>query len=442
MKTFLISAVLLTFAGSALAQTGSPSQPTDQGAQTQTQQTGTPGQTQQKVIKDPVEYNNYISATNIQDPVQKAAALEQFVQQYPDSVVREEALEGAMAAYQQANNPAKAADVAARLLQINPNNVAALAVTVYAKRQAANQNPQQAAQILSQAAEMAKRGLAALQGRTKPTGMSQEDFEKREKVFRIIFNGAAGQAALAEKNYADAQKYLQASVDDNPNDINDVYPLALAYLTAKPETDDAQLKGLWYIARATDLAPTVAAIADFGKKSYMKFHGSEEGWDQLLQQAKSSPTPPPGFTITKYVPPSPAEVAAKMIQETPPEQMDFGQWIFVLTSGNQQAADTVWNTLQGKLLRFQGKVIQSGRETVGLAVTQDGIDANRAEVTVTMTKPLARAPQAGSDLQLQAIPESYTVNPFEMKMDKGEPIGASAGLAGPTKKAPPRRRRH
>src|SRR4051812_17698558 len=158
MKKFLV-AVVLAIATAAFAQTDAA------------QQSGAP---QQKTIKDPAEYNAYITATGLTDPGQKAAALESFVQQYPNSVVKEDALAAAMAAYQQAGNLAKSADVAARVLQSNPNNVPAIAVSVYTKRQQAvnTQNPA----LLNEAGDLAVRGLTALQTWTKPEGLSDADF--------------------------------------------------------------------------------------------------------------------------------------------------------------------------------------------------------------------------------------------------------------------------
>src|SRR5438045_757476 len=105
MKKFLV-AVVLAFAVTAFAQTDA----TQQGA------------SQQKTIKDPTEYNAYITAIGLTDPNQKAAALESFVQQYPNSVVKEDAMAAAMAAYQQAGNLAKSSEIAAKVLQANPNN--------------------------------------------------------------------------------------------------------------------------------------------------------------------------------------------------------------------------------------------------------------------------------------------------------------------------------
>ena len=98
MKRVLVTFVLaLTTA--ALGQGSSPSQqpPAQQPAATD-QQANVP--TSQKVIKDPAEYNAYITALNTTDPAAKGQAMEAFVAQYPNSIVKMDALEQAMGAYQ------------------------------------------------------------------------------------------------------------------------------------------------------------------------------------------------------------------------------------------------------------------------------------------------------------------------------------------------------
>lgn len=438
MNKFLVT-VAFGVVSTALVGQSTPGQPAGSSGTQGSSQTSTQGSSQtsaqsssqssQKTIKDPAEFNAYMTATTTTDPNQKGAALEAFAQQYPGSVVREDALEGAMAEYQKAGNAAKSAQVANTLAQANPSNVAALAVLVYGKRQAANQN-QNPQQNMADASNLSQRGLVALQSRVKPEGMSDADFQKREQIFSVIFNGAIGQAALLNKDFPSAQSHLLEAVKNNGNDVNDIYPLALAYLTAKPPTDQGQLNGLWFIARAANLAPSVAAIADFGKKSYNKFHGSDEGWDQLLAQAKTSPLPPAGFAVTKFVPPSPAEQAATMVAKGNFTDMGFGEWIFILTSGNQQAADTIWEKIKGKMLKFQGRVTQPASSELGLAVTADGIEAKKTEVKVAMKPALRTPPAVGTDYQLQAVPTSYTPNPFIMNMEDGTPIGSSSPKKG------------
>ncbi len=446
MKKFLATAVL-AMSAVAFAQTDANSQAASAPSQSAA------GAPQQKTIKDAAEYNAYISATGQTDPNTKAASLESFVQQYPNSVVKEDALEAAMSAYQQAGNMAKVSDAANRVLQLNPSNVLALFVQVYGKGLAAQQNPATAQQNQAEASQLAQRGLAALSSRNKPEGMSQVDFDKQQKLFTAVFNGAVGQYALTQKDYPTAQKSFIEAVKTNPDDLQSVYPLAISYLSvpSKQRPDEQSLSGLWFIARASALAaasPAAAQISDFGKKSYKSFHGSDEGWDQLVAQAKSQPFPPQGFTITKYVPPSPADQAAQMLKENPNVvQWDtgFGGWIFVLGSGNQQAADTVWTAINGKPLKFVAKVLEgSTPEQVVAAVTSDGFDANHPEVTIAMQTPL-KTVQVGQQIQVQAVPASYVPNPFMLQMTNGIDLTAksapkSARGKATKKKAPVKKR--
>ena len=125
-----------------------------------------------------------------------------------------------------------------------------------------------------------------------------------------IFNGAAGMAAYQAKDYAKAQQYLSAAVAADPPDatsLRDVYPLALAYLTppvcapaARPAAGgdatqtptptsqqgcsgpDNEVAGLFYIARAADLAQGAGKdqIAKFGKSKYAKYPRQRRGMDR------------------------------------------------------------------------------------------------------------------------------------------------------------------
>jgi hypothetical protein len=52
-------------------------------------------------IKDPAEFNSYQMATTQSDPKAKAAALEQFLTQYPQSVVKSAVLDMLIDTYQQ-----------------------------------------------------------------------------------------------------------------------------------------------------------------------------------------------------------------------------------------------------------------------------------------------------------------------------------------------------
>src|ERR1051326_70028 len=159
----------------------------------------------QKVIKDPTEYSTYITALNTTDPSQKAVAMESFLKQYPNSVVNVDALEQVMAAYQQAGKPNQVADAAARILQLSPDNVRALAIAAFLKRAAGT--PQAGAE----ARALAVRGMTALQKWQKPAGTTDDEFGVMRKQMIVIFGGACGFGALQAKDYPAARDcYLKS----------------------------------------------------------------------------------------------------------------------------------------------------------------------------------------------------------------------------------------
>jgi hypothetical protein len=443
-KLFLIH--LLVFVIYGVAQAQSPGQAAQPG-QTAAGQAGgdqSGAQPQQKTIKDPAEYNAYMAASSQTDPNAKAQALEAFIQQYPNSVVKEETLEQLMGAYQAAGNQAKMTDAANRLLQVDPNNIRALALLVYSKRvqAASTNNAQQAEQILAEGAQLAQRGLQSAQNMPKTPGMADADYQKLKSGVTTIFNGTLGMEALQRKDYPTAQKYLLAAVQDpaDANNLQDVYPLATAFLQAPADHGRDYLNGLWYAARAVDLAAqnpqAQQQINQFALYYYKKYHGGEDGWQQVLQQAQNSPNPPQGFTIAQAPPPpTPCEFADQIMQKynNDVSQMAYGDWLFILGSGNQRDADAVWNFLNGKLIpvtskEHPGKVISATPGEVVLATTDDDIHENKADVTVRLTTPLRQAPAAGSMMSQRLVGKATSYTPIHNQGGQaaGTPQGAGA----------------
>lgn len=164
---------------------------------------------QPPTIKDPAEYNAYISALNTQDPTAKAGAMEAFVAQYPNSVVKLDALEQAMAAYQQAGNLSKVLEKAKQILTVEPNSIRALAILTFINRAAAMAGGPNAQAALKEMCDAAQTGLQQLPGWRKPEGTTDADFGKLSAQMAVIFNGAAGFCALQAKDYAKARNYYE-----------------------------------------------------------------------------------------------------------------------------------------------------------------------------------------------------------------------------------------
>ena len=427
MKTSLV-ALLLVLANLASGQTAASPQP----QASQPQASPAQPQTQKKEIKDPAEYNAYVGAVQQSDPAAKSSGLEAFLTQYPNSVMKEDALELLMGTYQQANNQAKVIDTANRLLAANPNNARALVLLAYNER---------AAQKWADAKQHAERGLQALEKMPKADNVSEADFAKQKTQLAGLLNSVAGFSALQLKDYAEAQKYLRPAVEADPNNVENVYPLALAYLTATPSDD---VNGLFFIARAANLVSDPKgkdSIIKFGRSRYSKYHGTDQGWDDLLAQTKATPLPPAGFTITQYVPPTPQQQAAELVKTKKPEEMSFAEWELVLSVGTQADQDTVWNALKGKNLQMaEVAVISASPTKLGLAASVDDIDQKRADIELTFPAaiPARMVPKEGDKINFEGTPVSYTPSPFVMVMEKGALLTKAA--PAPARKPPVRKK--
>jgi hypothetical protein len=387
-------------------------------------------QQQKKVIQDPNEYNAYVAAVNATDPAQKAQLMESYLQTYPNSVMKEDGLEVLLKTYQQLNNAAQIKAVAQRLLQVDPNNLTALALLSYLDRAQAQAGGADAATSLQEAGQLGARGLQAMQTAVKPEGYTDEQWNSMKGSFRVIYLGSVGHAALQAKDYPAAQQNLKEVVAAQPTDVNSIYLLALSYLSPKPPVVD----GLFWIAKAAASAPQ---LVPYAKNQYVRYHGSDEGFDALLASAKTEPSIPAGFTVAPA--PSPADQAADMLKKSTPEKLSFAEWQFILTSGNKEAGDRVWSAIKGKPVQLVAVVVEAGRESLKLAGSADDIDAGKADITLNLKEPLAatRVPKSKAQLVIQGVPSEYNAvgDAFTMTFGEGEVL---KGLPeAPAKKAAP-----
>jgi tetratricopeptide (TPR) repeat protein len=440
MKKVLVTFVLaLTTA--ALGQGSSPSQqPPAQPPAATDQQANTP--TSQKVIKDPAEYNAYITALNTTNPAAKGAAMEAFVAQYPNSIVKIEALEQAMGAYQQAGNQQKVEQLAKTILQVEPNNVRALAIVVFLERNQIKDAPSGA-----KARSDAERGLQELQNWKQPEGVSAADYEKMRNQMTGIFAGTAAFGALQQQDYPAAQKYYEQALKVDPNDLANNYQMAISLLQANP----MNALGFWYGAKALGLAQKTnpqafQAWSPYFLSKYKKYHGNTDDWNQRMAAAANQTAPPPDFVASIPLAPTPCELAAQAVQQNGAGALSFSDWELVLSCrdkspANKTAADQVWQEIQSKQKNGEAKlkipvkvVAVPDPGTLEVAVSEDNQTANKTYMKVTMDKPLTKPPAVGANVDVIGVISEYAPDPFLFTMTKGELPGAKPAPKTPAKK--------
>jgi hypothetical protein len=225
--------------------------------------------------------------------------MEAFAEQYPQSTMLIDALEQAVVAYNSIHNKDKTAEVLKRILEPMPSDVRDLAVTVALDRVELEQgkNP-------IEHCSDAQIGLHQLPDWPRPEGLSDSNFVKIRKAVSGIFYSTAGLCALEKKDYVTARGFYEKALQLDPTNALVVWQLAIADLEMNP----IDVNGLWYCAKAINLtqyqnqktgAVAVDEMAPYCKKRYEKYHGSLDGWNELVRAAAKGSAPPSPDPVAK-----------------------------------------------------------------------------------------------------------------------------------------------
>jgi hypothetical protein len=395
-------------------------------------------------IKDPAEFNAYQTATTQSDPKAKASALESFLANYPQSVVKPEVLDLLIDTYQGLGDSDKTLSTASRVLQADPNNLKAIIVSVLIKKKLGGQNGD--AQTLDDAAALARKGLVA----PKPANTSDDEWKKLTRAVYPLFHSAIALDDIVSK------KDVKAGIDEYRQDLmllapeetksgtglNDTFQLAEAY--AKLTPPDA-LNALWFYARALNFAPDSYKPVIEKKLDYWynKYHGGLDGVDAVKSQAAATVFPP--ATLAVKPAPTPAEIVHKLIVETPDlTKLNLEDTEYVLANGVKEDADKLWAVLKDKATPVPGTVIEATASVIKVAVTGDAKEAKVADFIVRLKTPLAEKeiPAAGAVLGLQSkgqveldgIYDTYTQIPATATTAQTAQIVLRDGVVVPEKK--------
>jgi len=325
----------------------------------------------QITIKDPAEFNAYQNSITQSDPHAKAAALESFLQTYPQSVVKGPVLDTLLDTYQSLNEPDKTLSAATRLLQVDPNNMKAVFISVFIKKNECGKT--QDAQTCNDAAALAQKGLAI----AKPAGVADEQWKQQTAAAYPVFHSAiAWDDSLAKKDYKSAideyRKELSLYTDEQSKTAGLIDTLQLAEAYTKPGVRDLTLAA-WFYARAWNYFPASykPKIEQQLEYYYKTYHGGLDGLDALKQQAAASVFPPGTFKIAPAK--SPAEQIHDLIAATPDlNTLALADKETVLALGTKDDADKLWALLKDKPTPVPGTVIATTVSAVKVSVLERG----------------------------------------------------------------------
>ncbi len=407
------------------------------------------------------EFQVYNNATTQTDPKAKAAALEAYLTQYPNSCAKEGTLVSLITVYGGANDIPHAISSADRVLQLDPTNPQAIFYEAFLhnvaagaaatavndpdpKKQAAAKQPD-----LDAGASAAQKGLAL----PKPANMSDADFTTYKETAYPTFYSVIGADDLNKNDNAgaiDTYKKELAFVAGDPklapqlsavgSVLQDTFYLGEAYRQSTPPD---YLDCAFYDARFVAIAPDPykTQFAPNAKYCYRQYHGKDDGYDQLAQLAQANVTPPANLATTITPAPTPAEIIADILKTTTPDQLATSDKEYILQKGSADQAQTIWASMKGKALQFPDVlVIASTPQQVQVAATDNAKATKTADFTFNMAAPeelpekatplqkkaydkkqadIAAAIAPGQTVTLSGTFDSYTPSPFMITMTDG-----------------------
>jgi tetratricopeptide (TPR) repeat protein len=433
----------LVFVSIATAQNAGGQQPAGQAGQT-------------KNWKDVAEYDLYNKANSTADPKAKLQLLNTWQDKYPQSDYADLRSQLFIATLGQlaASDPSQRQALVTKceeILKADPKNFTAAYYLALNGPIVGGTNPP--ADLISQvetaAHSVADQADTMFSADKKKPSMTDAQWTEAKNQVVALGHNALAWAATSKKDAATAENEYKASLQANPNQAN----VSAAYgkmLMEQKKYQDA----LFQYARAASYdgpgslpAGARTQLMEYFKKVYGQFHGSPDGADQVLAQAKTNAVPPPDFKIEGQ---GDIEAAkAKATNDRMASDPAFKLWYTIETNLKGDQGDQFFNSsvkdvempagAEG-VKSFSGTVISVDPSKVVLGVE----DPTKPDATLVFAHPLPAAAldkiKVGEKLEFSGAGDSFTKDPYMLTL-KDPSVPGVPTTAAPAKKPAGTRRR-
>jgi tetratricopeptide (TPR) repeat protein len=403
-------------------------------------------QAAQKNWKDRAEYDLYEAITKETTPSKRLEYLNSWKDKYPLSDFADARQQLFMSTFSLVGRVDDALATSGEILAKDPNNLQALSAALTAIFSLQTPTPDQLA-IAERASGQVSSNLDALfAADKKPAKVSSADWVVAKKSLQLLSQNALAYVAWRQNNFEKAEAEFTKSLELDPNQGQVSYWLSNVILAErKPEKYSA---ALYDMARAAaydgagslNAAGRQQVMASF-QKTYGTYHGSAEGADQVLAQAKTAAQPPAGFTIA-----SKADLQAKQMQaeeELRKANPQLALWKSIREALTGPQAEVYFNEhMKGaELPELKGKLIEAKPETKPKVLVLAVENGATPDVTLNLAEALSGKMEPGAEIGFKGTASGYTASPFMVtfELDKKNVTGwKGAPAAAPAKRAPVR----
>jgi hypothetical protein len=434
----------LVSAPAALAQTANSQQPAATGQTT-------------KNWKDRAEYDLYVKITQTTDPKQRLELLNTWTDKYPQTDYSQERQQAYMVTLSQLagtdpNARKQLVDKAEEVLKGDPNNfTAAYYITTFGPQIPGTPTPDLLNEVDAAAHTMLDNVDKQFAADKKPANTSDAQWTQAKVLANALGHNTLAWVDTQKKDTAGAEEQYKASLMANPNQPNVSYAYAKQLMDEKKYSD-----ALFEYARAASYdgqgaLPQAARdqIKAYFDKVYAQFHGSADGADQVISQAKANALPPDGYKIEGA-----GDIAAQQaaaLQKKLDQDPALKLWYTInqnLTgdNGDQFFASNVKDAeipggAEG-VKNFTGTVISIDPPDKPTKVVLGVLDPQTADATLLFSTPLPASAldkiKVGQTIEFSGVADNYTKSPYMLTFKDPSIVGVQTTAA--PKKPTPRKR--
>jgi tetratricopeptide (TPR) repeat protein len=371
----------------------------------------------QPQYKDPAEFTLYDSILKDTNPKTRLDKLQEWQTKYATTEFESQRKALFLDTYVKLNQPKEAIAEAKLILADNPKDFTSLYYTMYFTRALAGDKP--TPEVLDQGEKAEAALLANID--TPPPNVTADQWKGARPGVETLAHSTEGWIEMQRKNWAAAEGEFQKALQMDPN--SGEVDFFMGTVVASEKNPQKMSEALFYFARAATyegtggLAPAGRQQAlSYVQRAYKGYHGSDEGFNDLLAAAKAQATPPADYHIRTA-----GEIAQAQQQDQQkkdeveaanhPELVLWKNIKTQLTGAdgatyfNSSMKDAMLPTLKGKVVKLEPELKP---KTVVLALE----DGTTPDATLKFEMPLAGKVEPGTELTFEGVPQSYTASPY------------------------------
>jgi hypothetical protein len=414
-----------------------------------------------KAWKDQAEYDLVQAEQKETTPAGKLAKLDEWKQKYPTSDYADARLGEYLQVYQALNRPKDVIATAGEILKADPNSYGALSAILGAVYQLGNApaagdldaGEKAASHVVSDA-------NAVFDPSKKPANVTDAQWATAKTQLQAFAQKTVGYIAVVRKDNAKAEAELTKALQMNPTDAQASYMLGSAILAQKENqaNPQKQLLAIFCYARAASYtgpgaldAATQKAALTFAQKAYATYHGSNQGFDQLVATAKTNALPPAGYSVKNVI--QLAEDKQKADEAAAAADPAGALWKSVKEGLTGDSAATFWDSLNGAAFpggangvnTLKVKIVSMKPEMRPKELVVGFQDTTAGDITLKLEEALPGKMDAGSEIEIKGVAKAYSKDPYmlTLEVDKDDMKDSIKGWTGKNpvgaKKAAPKK---